>query len=48
MLFNKRKKQRQYRGKELAKNVQIALGYCGMIDKSELSRVLDSVTDRDI
>lgn len=46
MLFNKKEKTTTNTAvKNLPKNVQIALGYCGMIDKSELSRVLDRVTD---
>ena len=46
MLFNKKEKATtSTAAKRLPKNVEIALGYCGMIDKSELSRALDFVTD---
>lgn len=46
MLFDKREKATtNTAAKNLPKDVQIALGYCGMIDRSELSRVLDRVTD---
>lgn len=31
--------------KNLPKDVEIALGYCGMIDKSDLSRVVGRITD---
>ena len=46
MLFDKKEKTTTNTAeKGLPKDVEIALGYCGMIDKSELSRVVDRVTD---